>query len=71
MTEHLITKLLLDPSLVGRDTYENKAALIDTFWNEHSDFWERISKFNKYHIWIIAKKPDELTHMWKKVFPWL
>ena len=43
--------------------------MIDTFWNEHSDFWERIGKFNKDHIWIIAKNPDEMAHMWHKKYP--
>ena len=65
---NLIVKLMLDPSLIGQEREREKARLIDTFWNEHSNFTNRTGLFNRGHIWIIAENPNESAHMWHKKY---
>ena len=52
--ERLITKLLLDPALVGIERTVQRARLIDSFMEEYGDFTSRRGVFAKDNIWIIA-----------------
>ena len=52
--EQLITKLLLDPGLVGNDRNIERAKLIDTFLEEYGNFTNRHGVFAWDNIWIIA-----------------
>ena len=45
VAERLITKLLLDPSLVGNDWTIQRARLIDAFMEEYGDFTYRRGVF--------------------------
>ena len=41
----LIEKLFVDPELVGQALIARRANLIDTFWQEYSDFTLRLGRF--------------------------
>jgi hypothetical protein len=43
--EHLITKLILDQSLVGNERKAHKSELIDKFFDEHNDFVNKRNAF--------------------------
>ena len=43
--EKLVTKLLLNPALVGMDREHGKARLINTFHSEYRDFSCRMGHF--------------------------
>ncbi len=62
--ERPITKLLLDPALVGIERTVQRARLIDSFMEEYGDFISRHGVFAKDNIWINAA--DELT----KAYQW-
>jgi len=57
--ERLITKLILNPTLVGSKRDNERAKLIDTFMEEYGDFTNKRGMFACDNIWIMAK--DELT----------
>ena len=61
--ERLITKLLLDPALVGNERTVQRAKLIDSFMEEYGDFTNRRGMFARDNIWIIAA--DETTKAYK------
>ena len=67
-SEALITKLILDPSLVGGAKGVAKAELIDTFMEEYTDFVNRRGPFAKDNIWIIAAKPDCKAYRWHQKY---
>jgi hypothetical protein len=52
--ERLITKLILDPALVGNERTVQRAKLIDSFMEEYGDFTNRRGVFAKDNIWIMA-----------------
>jgi hypothetical protein len=62
--ERLITKLLLDPALVGNDRTTQRARLIDTFMKEYGDFTGRCGVFAKDNIWIIAADESTKAYRW-------
>ena len=62
--ERLITKLLLNPALVGNDKIVERAKLIDTFMEEYGDFTNRRGIFAKVNIWIIATDESTRAHTW-------
>ena len=62
--ERLITKLLLNPDLVGYDKTVERAKLIDTFMEEYGDFTSRRGIFAKENIWIIAADESTKGYRW-------
>ena len=50
----LITKLILNPTLVGTERNNERAKLINTFMEEYSDFTNKRGMFACDNIWIIA-----------------
>jgi hypothetical protein len=66
--ERLITKLILDQSLVGEEQTVSKAKLIDTFLTEYGDFINRRDTFARDHIWIMAKEPDLKAYCWHQKY---
>jgi hypothetical protein len=61
--ERLITKFLLDPSLVGNTRTQKRANLIDYFMEEYGDFTNRCNMLARDNIWIIAT--DHATKAYK------
>ncbi len=51
--ERLITKLILNPTLVGSERNNERAKLIDTFMEEYGDTNKR-GMFARDNIWIMA-----------------
>lgn len=64
----LIEKLFVDPILVGRAKIERRAKLIDTFWQEYSDFTMRVGRFKGEDMWFIAEQLDQPAHVWHKTY---
>ena len=62
--ERLITKLLLDPSLVGNNSTIQRAMLIDTFMEEYGDFTNRRGVFARDNIWIMAADENCKAYRW-------
>ena len=62
--ERLITKLLLDPSLVGSARTQERANLIDYFMEEYGDFANRRNMFARNNIWIIATDNATKAYKW-------
>jgi len=62
--ERLITKLLVDPSLVGNDWTIQRAKLIDTFYEEYGDFTNRRGVFDRENIWIMAADDNCKAYRW-------
>jgi hypothetical protein len=50
----LITKLILNPTLVGTERSNARAKLIDTFMEEYGDFTNKRGMFARDNIWIVA-----------------
>ena len=53
--KRLITKLILNPTLVGSERNNERAKLIDTFMEEYGDFTNKRRMFARDNIWIMAK----------------
>lgn len=64
----LIAKLFVDPTLVGRSRVESRATLINTFWQEYSDFTLRVGRFKGEDMWYIAEHTDLAAHVWHKTY---
>ena len=62
--ERLITKLILNPSLVGNERSIERAKLIDTFMEEYGDFTNKRGLFARDNIWIMANNIDTLAYRW-------
>ena len=62
--ERLITKLILDPTLVGNERTIQRAKLIDTFMEEFGDFTNRRGVFAKDNIWIMAADESTKAYRW-------
>jgi hypothetical protein len=66
--ERLITKLLLDGSLVGEQCNVVRAKLIDTFYTEYGDFIHKRNAFARDHIWITAQDPNLKAFRWHQKY---
>ena len=53
--EHLITKLILDQSLVGNERKARKSELNDKYFDEYNNFVNKKNAFGRDHIWYSAK----------------
>ena len=62
--EWLITKLLLDPGLVGNNRKIERAKMIDTFLEEYGNFTNRHGVFAWDNIWIIAVDENVKAYRW-------
>jgi hypothetical protein len=62
--ERLITKLILNPTLVGTERNNEMAKLIDTFTEEHSDFNNMRGMFAHDNIWIMAADENAKAYRW-------
>ena len=62
--ERLITKLILNPSLVGTPRNIERAKLIDTFMEEYGDFTNKRGLFARDNIWIMANNIDTQAYRW-------
>jgi hypothetical protein len=66
--ERLITKLILERSLVGEERKVQQAKLIDTFLTEYGDFINKRGAFAKDLIWITARDPDLKAYRWHQKY---
>ena len=64
----LIEKLFVDPELVGQALIARRANLIDTFWQEYSDFTLRLGRFKGTDMWYIAEHSNQPAHVWHKTY---
>jgi len=62
--ERIITKLLVDPSLVGHAWTIQRAELIDTFMEEYVDFTNRRGVFARDNILIMAADDNCKAYRW-------
>jgi hypothetical protein len=62
--ERLITKLILNPTLVGTKRNNERAKLIDTFMEEYGDFTNKRGMFARDNIWIMAKDEHTKAYRW-------
>ena len=62
--EWLITKLILNPTLVGSERNNERAKLIDTFMEEYGDFTNKHGMFARDNIWIMAKDEHTKAYRW-------
>ena len=62
--ERLITKLILNPTLVGTERNNERAKLIDTFMDEYGDFTNKRGMFARDNIWIIADDEHAKAYRW-------
>jgi hypothetical protein len=66
--ERLITKLILDQSIVGNKWRIARANLIDTFLTKYGDFINKRNFFARDHIWIIAQDPNLKAFRWHQKY---
>jgi hypothetical protein len=52
--KRLITKLILNPTLVGNERNNERAKLINTFMEEYGDFTNKRGMFARDNIWSMA-----------------
>jgi len=62
--EWLITKLILNPTLVGTERNNERAKLIDTFMEEYGDFTNKHGMFARDNIWIMAVDENAQAYQW-------
>jgi hypothetical protein len=62
--ERLITKLILNPTLVGTERNNERAKLIDTFMEEYGDFTNKRGMFARDNIWIMAADENAKAYRW-------
>ena len=62
--KRLITKLILDPTLVGTERNIARANLIDTFMEEYGDFTNKRGMFARDNIWIMAADENAKAYQW-------
>ena len=60
----LITKLILNPTLVGTERNNERAKLIDTFMEEYGDFSNKRGMFACDNIWIMAADEHAKAYQW-------
>ncbi len=61
-SKRLITKLNLNPTLVGTERNNEKAKLIDSFMEEYGDFTNKRGMFARDNIWIMAADENVKTY---------
>jgi hypothetical protein len=64
VAEWLITKLILNPTLVGTNRSNERAKLIDTFMEEYGEFTNKRGMFTCDNIWIMASNENAKAHWW-------
>ena len=62
--ERLITKLILDSTLVGTKRNNERAKLINTFMEEYGDFTNKRGMFARDNIWIMAADEHAKAYRW-------
>jgi len=62
--EQLITKLILNPTLVGTERNNERAKLIDTFMEEYREFTNKRGMFACDNIWIMASNENAKAYQW-------
>jgi len=62
--ERLITKLILNPTLVGSERNNERAKLIDTCMEEYGDFTNKRGMFARDNNWIMAKDEHAKAYRW-------
>jgi hypothetical protein len=62
--EWLITKLILNPTLVGTERSNKWAKLIDTFMEEYGEFTNKHGMFACDNIWIMASNENAKAYQW-------
>ncbi len=62
--ERLITKLILNPTLVGTKRNNERTNLIDTFMEEYGDFTNKRGMFARDNIWIMAADENAKAYQW-------
>jgi hypothetical protein len=62
--KRLITKLILNPTLVGTERNDERAKLIETFMEEYGDFTNKRGMFACNNIWIMAADENAKTNQW-------
>jgi len=62
--ERLITKLILNPSLVGTKRNNERVKLIKTFMEEYGDFTNKRGMFVCDNIWIMASDENAKAYQW-------
>ena len=62
--ERLITKLILNSTLVGTERNNERAKLIDTFMEEYGDFTNKRGMFARDNIWIMAADEHAKAYRW-------
>jgi hypothetical protein len=66
--EYLITKLILDPALVGIEKVNTRAQLIDTFAEEYGYYTNSRGAFACENMWIIAAYDNCLAYLWHQKY---
>jgi len=54
--------------LVGPKRIAQRATLIETIWQEYSDFTLRLGRFKGNDMWYIAEQPATAAHTWHKTY---
>jgi hypothetical protein len=62
--ERLITKLILNPTLVGNERNNERAKLINTFMEEYGDLTNKRGIFACDNIWIMAADENAKAYQW-------
>ncbi len=62
--KRLITKLILNPTLVGTERNNERVNLIDTFMEEYGDFTNKHGMFACANIWIMAADENAKVYRW-------
>ena len=62
--KRLITKLILNPTLVGTERSNARAKLVDTFMEECGDFTNKRGMFARDNIWIVAADENAKAYQW-------
>jgi hypothetical protein len=63
-SERLITKLILNPTLVGTERNNERVKLIDTFMEEYGDFTNKRGMFARGNILIMAADENVKAYWW-------
>jgi hypothetical protein len=62
--KQLITKLILNSTLVGTERNNERANLINTFMKEYGDFTNKHGMFARDNIWIMATDENAKAYQW-------
>ena len=66
--KRLLSKLFIDPTLVGQARVQARADLVNTFWKEYSDF--NLCKKTRFYpnMWFIFESPGIIAHECHKTY---